>query len=1106
MPGPLDFSAEPSFTWLDANHPMRFARRAQVGIHNFAEQVVSIYKIPNYPDSGVTGEDFVNQAIARLEVGGKGPIQTTYFHYDPSDRPLNWWAFSHNEVTEVENIPFVNDWLARTRVNGAVGTNFEINIPVLPDPFSSVVASVVNSFSRKGDWDIVQKGLIVILYRHSRKLRPEVYNHVLHNLLNQRGPHSFEIMTPRPLPVLETENHVIMIESSRYLTNQLLYLEGWQNGQHLAEFDNNENGLTAWLLGLMQWYLQHDFWEFNAKPYQRYTTTALQNLYDYAWDDEICLAARCVLDFISAKTAVSSNGLRRSVPFRRLYQFLNDPYLLSGAVDAQTSRMILLSGYIERLADISPPDKRFADTGSNDQLLLAGICSYRVPELILELLMNKDRTPYYQRFFHGNRRHYGVLVSDLQDDIMVPQAIPGGVEIYASQPEFLISAGGAYFPNGNVFNNVKDSAHAVPTTLMPTKGGANRNEFIRILGALGEDNDKGRVNTTVLPGFASGFNVAIPPLYKPPPGEIGEVIGVDNLYEKIGNWTFINAAYDSPNPAIQFGFHVAVHTIDMVGPGGVYTGWNYGFFEVVPSRLRTFDQFKALVLQNNGARDFGRLDSIYEEYVATDGRVIKFQWGLYPYNSGDYIVHFLVAQTSLQWGIQSVNGEPVESNIGKWPLAIGDIINSRQIPNDENDIGHSGWLSIDNPYFQTRLVLDMRNPLIPRRYQHRKNASRQAASALSTRDVFRLDYFWDDPNGALHRISWDAYVNNGSWGFPTLMSPRTAVQRASPITAINRTAESTDVFWFKGDGSIWSCWWNASVNSGEWHQPYAVPLGGGKGATRNSGFAAVSRTPDHIDIFWIAKDGSVWTHWWSTLEPNAFWEHHSAFEISGPGSAAVNSKIVAISRFHDRIDVFWIDPLGAVATAEWDPRNGWRARQITGTQVAAPDTSLSTNARHPEHMDVFWVAQDGAIYGTWRSDVVDGANWHPVYPLAPAGSAALNSGLASVARVDGHVDVFWTTSQGGIFTTFFSDFAERKEWVPSFRAVADGLVRSGSRINAVAREPHHLDLVWVGPDREVMTQWWDQHGVQGSWDQHGAYAITEPKVVREAIGGLNPVG
>jgi hypothetical protein len=71
------------------------------------------------------------------------------------------------------------------------------------------------------------------------------------------------------------------------------------------------------VLGLLRNQLRNDFAEYNAKNYQEETRHALLNLCSYAYDAEVRLGARMVLDYISAHIAVSSNDLRRMVPFRR---------------------------------------------------------------------------------------------------------------------------------------------------------------------------------------------------------------------------------------------------------------------------------------------------------------------------------------------------------------------------------------------------------------------------------------------------------------------------------------------------------------------------------------------------------------------------------------------------------------------------------------------------------------------------------------------------------------------------------------------------------------------------------------------------------------------
>jgi hypothetical protein len=396
----IDFSAiPPSRIPFDANDPARFRERANIVIRFEAGRGFPA----DWMGGEISGEDEVVNAIARLELGGFSHAEI------PMLPALPWFTQTYAELA-VDNVSLVNYLLGRTWRHAKSGTSFHAS-------FLDV------HIDRFGDWDAVMKGLIVIMYRYRHKLGSDVYTHVLHELLNERGsrPAGADVVDDLPI-ALETENHVLMIESARYLTNQLLYLEGWQSGQRLDQYDNQMNGMEEWMLRHLQVFLQHDFWEFNSKPYQRYSMAALQNLYDFAWDHRVNTAARMVLDYVSAKTAVSSHGLRRAVPVRRLRELADITGLWGDKTDAQTARMTVLSGHTPRLADVSPPGH--AHVYAMDQMLLAGLCTYRVPDMVLETLMNKAH-PYYQQFHHGDHDN-----------------IPGGIEIYASDSTFLISAGG----------------------------------------------------------------------------------------------------------------------------------------------------------------------------------------------------------------------------------------------------------------------------------------------------------------------------------------------------------------------------------------------------------------------------------------------------------------------------------------------------------------------------------------------------------------------------------------------------------------------------------------------------------------------------------------
>ena len=85
----------------------------------------------------------------------------------------------------------------------------------------------------------------------------------------------------------ESENHRLMIESSRYLNNQIILAEigpGDDNKKYIA---SDQAQVREWILTRLQRIVEEDFIEYNARPYQRYSLSAVRNLADFARDDQV---------------------------------------------------------------------------------------------------------------------------------------------------------------------------------------------------------------------------------------------------------------------------------------------------------------------------------------------------------------------------------------------------------------------------------------------------------------------------------------------------------------------------------------------------------------------------------------------------------------------------------------------------------------------------------------------------------------------------------------------------------------------------------------------------------------------------------------------------
>lgn len=439
---------------------------------------------------------------------------------------------------------------------------------------------------------------------------------MLDRLFPERGPnhhvtYNAGFCTLAKIP--ETENHILQIEISRYLTNQLLLDELKTQGKYEKDFDNAASGFDSWLLKHLQQFVKNDFEEFNSKPYQGFTLTALQVLYSHAREPRVATAARILLDYLSAKYAIQNHGLRRSVPFKRKQIYHDTTDLLSG--DAESARFAVLTGHYPNY-DLLP--KPFEPHYGEGVMIRTAVSGYRLPDLITDLAIRKDRGPYLERFRHR------------------------GVEIYWSSPHFEISAGGVFDDYPDVKRGEND-AWAVPTTLLPSRSGYDRKDLIRFDGS---DDPKDRNNTCVGPGFACGLNPVIPQSVP------------ETCIERRGRWTFFR--FDDAGCPLRSGFHAALYTEPCDSSRCRDRGKSFGALEAAEARPGfDFDRFKESVIAAHGTADF---QSDKENlYVTTDGTKIRFV----PVPKGQW-----------EYALRSVGEGAQVTDMKRWPLASGPVLDA----------------------------------------------------------------------------------------------------------------------------------------------------------------------------------------------------------------------------------------------------------------------------------------------------------------------------------------------------------------------------------------------------------------------------------------------
>src|SRR5262249_3201977 len=230
-----------------------------------------------------------------------------------------------------------------------------------------------------------------------------------------------------------------------------------------------------------------------------------------------------------AKVAVSSNDSRRSVTYRRKVEY-NSPHFLKDHYDKHTAFSMALAGTTDMVStDMADRKKGELPGDFAWEMQWAGLSDYRLPDPILDLMVNRAHRVFFQRFHH---------YAD---------------EAYAGSPSYLISSGGHYATfayKAAGAGKHDDLGLAVPTTFMPTGQFRTRDNLIRFRGA--KEDDK-RSNMGVAPDFACGLNPVIPEVYRP------AAVAVDSSGRrtpgnlKIGPWTFI----DQSDPARQIGRYTA---------------------------------------------------------------------------------------------------------------------------------------------------------------------------------------------------------------------------------------------------------------------------------------------------------------------------------------------------------------------------------------------------------------------------------------------------------------------------------------------------------------------------------------------------------------------
>jgi hypothetical protein len=263
-------------------------------------------------------------------------------------------------------------------------------------------------FNPDGDYDFTLTPLTAILYLFDNKpeiLYPETKKHLVEVLLTAEGGNYSDAVPGTLGRIKDSENHLLMIQGSRYLKNRYRML----HGNSATEFNNEQNGMEKHVLALLREITTIGLYEFNSVPYLGYTISAILNLEAFG-SENVRIAARNSLDYLCFCYALGSYRFKYYPPFRRRLDRAKNTLL---SKDNMTAFMKAWLSY-------HPTIHFYEEIGLEKQHGITTACMpYRPADEVVNLIFHKP--VYFVKLGHGEN---------------------SSPEIYSAGPGYLLSAGG----------------------------------------------------------------------------------------------------------------------------------------------------------------------------------------------------------------------------------------------------------------------------------------------------------------------------------------------------------------------------------------------------------------------------------------------------------------------------------------------------------------------------------------------------------------------------------------------------------------------------------------------------------------------------------------
>ncbi|MHB9833279.1 Tc toxin subunit A-related protein [Paraburkholderia terrae] len=294
--------------------------------------------------------------------------------------------------------------------------------------------------------------------------------------------------------------------------------------------------------------------------------------------------------------------------------------------------------------------------------------------------------------------------------------------------------------------------------------------------------------------------------------------------------------------------------------------------------------------------------------------------------------------------------------------------------------------------------------------------ARGPVTAVS-RKINQIDIFTTDSTRGVWTAWWNP-PNQGPWPWRQLGAAGLVSTQAVTVAAVTPGPSRLEIFAINNSGYVVTNWWDEDPGRGQWTAGWPGPSPTHTAITAGANYTEVTAVVcvGRIHLFTVDNNGAVWT----TFRDQQWlpWVQISAPDTVNTGQATVT----AIARSPSHIDLFAVGKDGAVSTTYWDadPYLGqWPDWFVISPAQLAGDSGVfgkvSVVSRNPNRLDLFvvgwskfaknWATSQWGVWSTFWDANIDNGAWHPWVQLNETDLLEF-SDVAAVSRNPDQIDLF----------------------------------------------------------------------------------------------------